>query len=463
MNEKRERKISIIKGATAIVLIVTLASALVFATIMVANQGGADVGGKITAQSLDEYVIRYSPETETAFLTAAREYFTKMFSVFLNEGEVFQAYWLSRPLLLALQRAEISADKVLAFADYLRNADPSGVIVMDDSDPENIRISVLPNGVDFLQIISDIVAHTGITPDELGTFIYEHLLDAADPVRQELLRELGRENFITIFIDTTEIYSQIQMFLDKQNPSLSEGRMAREVLYELGSRYRAILSDFGYEKIEQLFGIGGDIISASDLPEGINSLPMLANINAVSRAMQGMTGYYFGVMSGLLMSFDSISAGTLSVTDALVNYINDGDDTYFVYGILKIINAAKDAHIAAMQEYGITEEKVFESVSVIAARLKVSGDEDNSKYAVYLAEEQEFVQTLFATMYDLSAESKSIDEIRALPQAEIVRLKGEIEIFAEGMDKFKAGLDKVQSFILIAMVFGLLPNDAVIR
>lgn len=476
MEAEKRKKLKKALDIVSVCLIVAVIASLAGAAVYVTGYGKEQPAGVIASDSLDGFRIVYSPETENAFKRSLQIYANRLFAHFL-EGQTISADMLgARIILKALQNAGIPADKVAALGRYLENQEPEDALgefilafylpVLDEYgepvrnengniitvfNPDANLADVLTGKINLSLILDEIIQETALTPDEAGTFLYEHLMLMSNESRKELLTTLGKENFITLFIDSSEIFREIFAASKRDEITPAEGRMARELLFELGVRYRDILDGFGAENLEELIGIGGNLIDVTNLPPDIAGIEYIENVNALSSSFEGMTGYTLFLISETFVNLES------GAFDSAVNYINDKDGREYSFAVLSALRTAVRAHDAAKERYGLTDQQITEKIAGVNANLRIIGGEgDYDKLDQFKEEENAALSAGLVELKKIALEDyndiKTAEDIKAMTESDFAGLRERLAGASAGLERLEAGASRAQTLIFYSLL-----------
>lgn len=256
------------------IIMLTIASilviALLVACVLVSIKPKSSYEGVLDAgEILKTENVVYSLETENQFRQDVSVLLENIIASFFNTIEDFQgtridinnSSAISNPLLSIFSKAGIPSDKLLNFSSYLKNLDTDDAVISTwlffirvDEQPDGTYVGrfatptelaeIFTGKVDFAYAIDDVVKNTALTAEEVGRLIYELTYNFAGSEQQEVLKSIGRADFVSLFVSTTTIYEAYVEF-SLAGGSLKEARMLGELAYEMGAKLDELIESHG--------------------------------------------------------------------------------------------------------------------------------------------------------------------------------------------------------------------------
>ncbi|MDR3185309.1 MAG: hypothetical protein LBU04_00635 [Christensenellaceae bacterium] len=450
--------------------------ALLAATIVLTSSQTTIPMQEIDPVFLDSHTIVYSPETIRKFKESYRLYLKSWlnpdihayFDTYVNIDALG-----AQSILTALQKAKISADKTLAFATYLKSStdhsnlgsddlyglyspqlDENGNVVVDENGEvvletlTSIEIfTSLINSISFSYHLNELISHTGITTLEFGRFLYEFIILSypENDERIELLVSFGNENFSQFFSDINTLLGIFNEFSKGYNITYADARVVRELLYSQGSRLDKLLDDFGGEYIENLLGIGGEIVSADSFKDGklgLTSLDIVC-VNGISIELSDTFDFFLSTASEFMKNFG------IEPLNSLVDYYLDKSSADFSYAALSIIRNFS----SQLDTKGVFDNEIIPKLASILAYTDIIGSDtvfDQDAFSNAKAEETLSLLTMYSTMIELNQtylNIKSVSDIKALDAYQQEQLSLKISDFLVLYNRQTANFTKVFNII----------------
>jgi|AGTN01.1.fsa_nt_gi hypothetical protein len=451
------------KAAAFILIAAALVAAMATGVVLIKKNNRVVPAGSVDADGLDNVRISYSRETEDKFVADYKIYLIKLFQV--DSSKDFSlALFAPLTLLKAMENAGITADKALSFSRYLANLDmevsPIAYILLDmfEKDENGFKqdengqlilkenanvINSFFNNIDAPKEIDAIISNTGITAGEIGALFFEYQMLVGSAERKALLVRLTRKNFVALFFDTVGVYLELRNYVGRESgkASYQDGRMAREMLYELGSRYKEILDSFGGDNLEKLLGLGTDIF-----PTGEKTAEMEV-INEAARALKGMTPYAVNLASLVLTSLPA------EAFYAAVDYINGDSERGLDYFYLEVARRINACRAAAAIESGIPESDLIGKMAKINASIRASAEPENG-YEYFLPEERQALEDMLDNLEALSADYREVDfaAFKSMPEADYNNFVSRFQTLYEGAGRLEAGLSIAENLVVYGTI-----------
>ncbi|MCL2630200.1 MAG: hypothetical protein FWD49_01590 [Firmicutes bacterium] len=428
------------KNIAYIAVVAVMIVALVTSAFVSAFSRGIKPKGRLNENSIGNYNFRYSEKTREEFRDNFRTWIVNALVFFGEERENIQDIPLdllgAREIILALERANIGADKAIRFSKYFESR-------------EN------PFEIDFTELI----LYSGITFYEMGAFLYEHQLLIANEEDKALLTQLGRARYIGLIADPFEIYEEFNFFYQKNGATPAEARMAHAMLYTQGSKFNDILNTFGADNVEKLFGIGYDLIDINLIDIEDENYEQLKLVNALSKELSGMVGYFMRVSANIMINLE------LNAFYALADFLNTGEDSFWVFATLTAISTGLTAHQTALQEFNLTEEEVISKISSYFAHARLIELNGEGDLNALKQEETANAWEMFALLKQLGAlEFTSHDTILNLSESEFAEITNNLNVFLNHYNRLEYALSVTASIVVYSVLLRAVATaEAVIK
>lgn len=265
-------------AVVAPIVAVLLIASLVTATIMLNGSSKTTVGGIIgrgdngeAAEVISDAPFKYEIAARRAFILDFEKFLAVIFSndfiQAVNSAGLSVAQESGNAVIDAFRRARVPVEKLLAFGDYLEVS--ANDIRMGFDPPENASVilalygilskdngddilAALLSSVDYAAFYKQIIAQTGLNPEEVGRVLYQLALAMSSGEDKQLIAELGEHSFVVLF--SLSLVAGEEVTLLASGSTLASSRMVTELLFELGTEYRRIIDTFGIDNLNKLFG-----------------------------------------------------------------------------------------------------------------------------------------------------------------------------------------------------------------
>lgn len=209
----------------------------------------------------------------------------------------------------AMEAARVSAAKLNKIAEFLKDNSLSNAYTIikeyvskfdsfDDMEADiyenvgNYTIFSL-----FRNILSDLMYETGITENEIASFIYHFLLQNSNPKYVSYMTLIGEKFFTELISDTIYVIVTFGDFGGNDFITESTAYTARSILYQLGSMYVGISSiPGGAETLEHVLWTN---------EEYDESFADYERLNALSEKTKGKLGEFFVLVGYFMKEIDA--------------------------------------------------------------------------------------------------------------------------------------------------------------
>jgi len=233
-------------------------------------------------------------------------------------------------------------------------------------------------GLDWGQIYQEILAETGMNPEEAGRVLYQIALALAGTDEQTLIRQLGEESFVVLFSQSSIAAAELPLLAS--GSSLASARMAAEVLYELGAQYRNIIETFGAENLNKLFG--GVILD--QFPTESEQPGYSEHVLSMIAETQNLFGYSLAFLSEFFTALDN------NIAYSYYDYAHGGNERGKALTALYIGEAAAKGFTYAQSATNMSATEAVDKIAKINTYLiliSAGEEEDAPEFAqVYAAE-----------------------------------------------------------------------------
>ncbi len=215
-------------------------------------------------------------------------------------------------------RARIPTEKMLAFADYIIGL--GEVLINNGYSPLGGEFTPHPEDNlfgNFNYYFQQFFDKTEFTEQELGRFLYEIIsLIAGESEYGKVLLSLGRDDFVSLVVNTIYCYKLITNFMTVSAVTTREARTMQGVAYSLGRNYLNTLNKIGFDGVEKLLGIAFDTNKPYQhlTPDEKDAFIPFAN------KLEGKVATFLYIIGESLTNIEA------SAFEELISYTTDKDD-----------------------------------------------------------------------------------------------------------------------------------------
>lgn len=475
----RARLGAVITGVVAVLII----AAIITATAVLANPDKTEPQGVMSSEELQAVPMAYSSATDKYIKDAFKTYFDNLFKNLFQEFGITQtASSVVSPdaiadlFLEAFKNGGVSADKVLAFADYLENADVEDLVKnvliaylspeLDESgnpvynekgepvfvfDEDKNLGAILAQYANPVDAVKDIVENTSITAEEAGNVFYYILLNSTDTEYKSTLEKLGADGFNTLFIDSVEIYETLTGV--SEGVTLADIRAMRELLNAQGVQYNEIIEKVGLSTV-------ADFISgAADTKEWYFDSEYGDVLTEVLNKTSEITPFLLCVVSDVMVYIPA------DATSALDDWLNADDKVGKAYCQITMSKLVVSALEKAAEKTGKPVDDALTELAKVAAGIKyLSGISENSEPEIsdWDTYTKEFINS-FKSDYDIvkelaAADVASYKEAENLTDNEIAGYLALSEKFSSESAGLGEGAERISSLVFYNMFVSIIVN-----
>lgn len=394
-------------AAVAPIVAVLLIAALVGTTITLDARGKTKVSGIIgrgeggeAADIISDAPFKYEMAARIAFIVD----FEKFLAVILSKDVIDAvtsaglsvAQHSGNIVIDAFRRARVPAEKLLALGNYLEKSSEEIRNGFDPPEKASVLLALYgilskENGgdiveamlstVDFDAFYKEVLAETGLNPEEAGRVIYQLALELSKGTDKQLVEQLGEHSFVVLF--SRSLVAAEELTLLASGSTLASSRMVAELLYELGTEYRKIVETFGIENINKLFGSVylDDILQEKDYTSHI--------IGAFEDSKE-LFGFGIAFMSEMLTVLDNKIADTYY---AYTQAAGDAKQELLARTLLYAGAAAQKGLDYAYGVSGLSGVQLGAKIASINAHLSLVGTADTDYGKALAAELAQVVRT----------------------------------------------------------------------
>lgn len=473
MESKRNKS----RMQTIVIAVVLLlaAAGMLTATFVIAASGAPEIEGQMDGDSIGLYPLYYSTDTANDFRHALKQV------VYNLTGQTLDPDYLgARVFLEAFRGARISAAKVHALSDYIRSAEISeevfekftnelpllvvdgevqyteaGNPMRDTSNQADVYRAVFA-ALDVMSVFNDFLQQTGITSRELGAVLYEIELMAAGEERKAVLALLGQARYITLIVDTAAVFAEFSSMSDGYGLTLKDGRVAREILYEQGSRLLDILDEFGAENLEILFGINKKLVTDEQYENASAENKIVYDAaGGVMESLEGKTGALLHLVGTVMTEIPA------AAVDSYINFLNDGSAREEAYTRLSLARVLYAALQKSADAYGFTVLELTETMAEISAQfLVIDGVYLPKDYETALSEERAALHHSLAGMLHFVASGqfasiRTAADVAALSEGDFLAFSAALGEVTGGYERLLDGAETFGYVFLMGWTNGL--------
>ncbi|MFI3229054.1 MAG: hypothetical protein R3Y23_02675 [Bacillota bacterium] len=479
------------KHNIAVIIIAALLVVMIGGIVVIENLPSTATAGVMSAEDILSVDIQYTPEVKAAFSKQFTAYINTIFEDFdlgTDSSGLFSSnYGLANIVLTSLSEARISTDKVVALGNYLESKDASDFIVnvlMAYLDIDNLE-EQLENGtmtdeevqeyleermnmsadvnifaiimaeIDLPIVLAEIVEQTVLTTEELGRVAYYVLVNSTTGSAQTELTALGSDAFSAIFVDTYTMYEMFSLIQSGDTITRPEARMIRELLYEMGTSYNDILTDFGSERIEALLGTSDPVLLD-------DSESYYAQMNYIVENLEGLPTYVLALAGEFLTNLDS------AMFDSIADYSSSRDETEFTYVMIMALIGGYEAHEYALVETGLTQDELIAKLAAVLAGLECVdglGEAEvvpDGELEAYTEQYTAILNELFSDLqklYEMCADIEELEDVIAKEEEYLQEIQYLINQISTEMDVAVEGANKLSLIFAYSTIMSLFSEE----